>query len=123
MKAYLFDVDGVLTDPILKVVTEQDLFAEIILKLQKGNPICLNTGRSTKWLIERFINTFIEKINNKLILQKFTAIGEKGCTWIAFDENGKMLHGKRDDVSIPEEVLEQTKVLVKEKYSDSMFRS
>lgn len=121
MKAYLFDVDGVLSDPVEKQVTELELFDQIISRLQKGYPICLNTGRSTQWMFERFITPFIKQIDNKSILLRFIAIGEKGGTWITFDETGAMHHGKINTITIPKEVIEKAKQLVNQKYHDSMF--
>lgn len=46
--AYLFDVDGVLTDPVEKRVDREEIFSEIISRLQSGQPVAFNTGRSTK---------------------------------------------------------------------------
>ncbi len=120
-KAYLFDVDGVLSDPQEKRVTESELFNQVITRLQRGEPAGLNTGRSTEWLTERFITPLLERIKEKSILQNFVAIGEKAGTWITFDKEGNMHHGKAKTIAIPEEVIEEAKELVKQKYQDSMF--
>lgn len=120
-KAYLFDVDGVLSDPIEKKVTETKLFNEIIARLQKGEPVGLNTGRSTEWMVQRVITPLIDRLDAKNLLKKFVAIGEKGGTWITFDHEGNMKYGKAKDLAIPPEVLTEAKDLVETKYHDAMF--
>ena len=121
MKAYLFDVDGVLSDPVEKQVTEVGLFDQIIQLLQNQQPVALNTGRSTQWLMERFVARLLEKISDTAILTNFMIIGEKGGTWITFDETSAMHHGKAKDIAIPEAINKTVAKLVEQKYSDSMF--
>lgn len=119
--AYLFDVDGVLSDPVEKKVIEQDLFGQLQELLQQGNPVGLNTGRSTSWMLERIIHPFIASLDNKATLINFIAIGEKGGTWITFDSLGKMTHGEDTALAVPQAVKKAIKNLVKDKYSDAMF--
>src|SRR5258708_2494031 len=121
MKAYLFDVDGVLSDPVAKQVTEEGLFDQIIRLLQHEQPVALNTGRSTDWLVERFVTKLIEKTSTTALLSRFIVIGEKGGTWIKFDEKGAMHYGKAKDIAMPERINSEVEALVKQKYSDSMF--
>ena len=49
--AWLFDVDGVLTDPERKIVAESALFDELIRRLTHGEPVGLNTGRSAEFIV------------------------------------------------------------------------
>ena len=121
MKAYLFDVDGVLTDPQEKRVTEPELFDQIIIKLQRHEPVGLNTGRSIEWLVERIVTPLLEKLHDKSLLQHFIVIGEKGGTWTAFDKEGNMHHEKMEELTISHDVIEDAKVLVEQKYGDAMF--
>lgn len=119
--AYLFDVDGVLSDPREKRVTEEGIYTSVIERLQRGEPVGLNTGRSTEWMEERIIRPILEKIQDKSVLANFVAIGEKGGTWITFDEQGNMHHGRAQAISVPEDLNERARRLVEEKYGDSMF--
>jgi len=121
MKAYLFDVDGVLTDPKEKRVTKPEFFDQIIAILQRGEPVGLNTGRSIAWLVERFITPLIQNIEDKSLLQHFIAVGEKGGTWIIFDKEGNIHHEKMEELAISQDVIKEAKVLVERKYNDSMF--
>ena len=45
MNAWIFDVDGVITNPIEKRVTLSKIVDELIRRLKKNEPIGLNTGR------------------------------------------------------------------------------
>lgn len=49
--AYLFDVDGVITNPTEKKITENSLLTILAEKLQANIPVTLNTGRSNEWMI------------------------------------------------------------------------
>jgi len=119
--AYLFDVDGVLTDPVERKVTEESLYDEIINRLARGEPVGLNTGRSTAWMKERFITPLLERAEDKSILSNFVAIGEKGGAWITFDDKGRMHHGRASEISMPEDLKEKVRELIDNDYSDSMF--
>lgn len=65
MNAYLFDVDGVLTDIKNRVVDKEELIAQIISKLQNGEPVGFITGRGLDWLSENAINALEAYINDK----------------------------------------------------------
>lgn len=121
MNAYLFDVDGVLSDPQEKQVTEPQLFDELIYLLIFGDIVCLNTGRSLVWMEERIINPLLEKIEDKKLLQRFIAIGEKGGSWMTFDEDGNKKHEIDRDITIPAALQQEVKQLIELKYADSMF--
>jgi hydroxymethylpyrimidine pyrophosphatase-like HAD family hydrolase len=120
-KAFLFDIDGVLTDPVEKKVTDSELLSQIMALLEKDQTVGLNTGRSTEFMSKQIVTPLLEKIQDKRILKSFIAIGEKGGTWIDFDENGQMIHGKDNTIAIPKDILDEGQKLVEEKYSDSMF--
>lgn len=118
--AYLFDVDGVLTDPKEKKVTDE-LLESLAKRLARGEPVGLNSGRSNEWMIEKIIKPLLERIEDKSVLGNFVAIGEKGGTWITFDENGNMREGRSGKIVIHESLENNVRKLVEENYSDSMF--
>jgi hydroxymethylpyrimidine pyrophosphatase-like HAD family hydrolase len=118
--AYLFDVDGVLTDPAEKRVVEEGLFDEIDKRLKKGEPVGLITGRSNVWTMERMVKPLLDKISDKSYISNLAVIGEMGGTWVTFDEDGKHLERKLDHV-MPDELKDKVRALASQKYSDSMF--
>ena len=121
MNAYLFDVDGVLSDPKEKRVTQEELFDELIYLLMFGDVVCLNTGRSLVWMEERVIDPVLEKIGDKKHLERFIAIGEKGGAWMTFDSEGKKYHEIDRTISVPQELQQEVRTLIENQYKDSMF--
>lgn len=119
--AWVFDVDGVITNPSEKRVTEPEILNQIVQKLEKGEPVALNTGRSLVWMIDRVINPLLEKVKDKKSLVNFFASGEKGGTWITFDEKGEMQHHKYDSISVPQPLQEKVRNLINSEFSKSMF--
>lgn len=95
-RAFLLDVDGVITNPTEKKVTEEALFGFLETNLIMGNPVALNTGRSNEWMIERVINPLNERLKDKTVLKNFFAVGEKGLTWASFTPEGELIQGVFD---------------------------
>lgn len=117
----ILDVDGVITNPSEKRVTEPEILDQIIKRLEVGEPVALNTGRSLVWMDDRVINPLLEKVKDKKSLQSFFASGEMGATWITFSEDGITQYHKDDSISVPKSLQEKVRKLIKTKYSDSMF--
>lgn len=119
-RAYLFDVDGVLSDPKEKRVVEEELFTHISRILERGEPVGLNTGRSTVWLEKKLIKPLLEKTSDKKIFNRFLAIGEKGTTWMDIDDNGQIHNGRDKRFVIPQKLYDDVASVTK-KYQDAMF--
>jgi hydroxymethylpyrimidine pyrophosphatase-like HAD family hydrolase len=117
----IFDVDGVITDPQEKKITQLEIIDEIIKRIEMGEPVALNTGRSIVWLMDRVINPLLNKIKNKIALKKFFASGEKGATWITFDENGEIKYHKDESISVPKSIQVKIRNLINSEFSESMF--
>lgn len=117
----IMDVDGVVTNPSEKRVTEPEILDQIVKKLEKGEPVALNSGRSLVWMVDRVINPLIEKLKDKKILQNLLAVGEKGGTWVEFDENGQMQHHKDESISVPQALQEKVRKIINSELSESMF--
>lgn len=120
-EAYLFDVDGPLTDPQEHKVTEPELVDIIAAKLDSGVPVGLNTGRATEWAIEKFVTLLAPKLKDKASFSNLIVIGEMGGTWATFNENGEATHNKSRQLTIPENLKATVKKIVEEKYGDTMF--
>lgn len=136
--AFIFDVDGVITDPKEKRITQENILGAISEKLEKGSPIALNTGRSNDWMIERVILPLKGKAKHGS-LSNFFAVGEKGLTWAAFNENGELVQGifdrqgRRiegfdlsaflDETTVQhfQRIVPEVKALTEGKYSHSTF--
>lgn len=119
--AWIFDIDGVVTNPSEKKVNKPQILVHIASKLKNGEPVAFNTGRSSSWLIEHVINPLLEMIDNRRILDNFIAVGEKGGTWIIFDKDGTIKQHKDASISVPESLQQQVKKLIEANYSESMI--
>lgn len=118
---YLFDVDGVITNPQEKRVTNESMLDEIIGRLQSGEPVCFNTGRSTSWVMERVVGPMMSKVEDKSLFQNLIIVGEKGGTWTTFDGEGVAHDDAVETISVPDSLKERVRELIAEKYSDAMF--
>jgi len=121
MNAYIFDVDGVITNPALKRVERLEILQRIAMLLAHGDFIALNTGRSLSWINERVIESLLGYINDKAILRNFIVVGEKGGTWANFTTHGNFENHKDDSISTPSELQNRIKDLINNSYSESMF--
>jgi hypothetical protein len=120
-RGYLFDVDGVITNPQEKRITNEAMFDEIISRLQSGEPVCFNTGRSTRWVMDRVVGPMATKMEDKSWLQNLVVVGEKGGTWTTFDADGTPYDDAVETISVPDSLKERVRELIAEKYSDAMF--
>lgn len=116
----LFDIDGVLSDPIEKRVTQPEIFDQLINRLKNGSPIGLNTGRSTEWAIENVVKPLSEQIDDPSLLSLLSVIGEKGNTWATMDTKGKLNYGAAPVVVIPNEVIAEVNALLETEYPNDM---
>ena len=118
--AFLFDVDGVITNPVEKKVTEPELFDELAKLLSNGIPVTLNTGRSLSWMLDKVIKPLEEKIKDKSQLANFLAVGEKGGSWMSY-ENGQWQTHVDESISVPKSLQDQVRTLIETDFLDSMF--
>ncbi len=120
--AYLFDVDGVLTNPETKQVEHPEIFDELIKRLQQGIPIGLNTGRSSDFMIEQILDPLESRITDKKLLQYIIAIGEKGAVSTVYGNDGKLFIEIDRNISIPQVIQNSARALVSQRpYSETML--
>lgn len=121
-RAYLFDVDGVLTDPEAKRIVLRDIFAELIKRLKRNEPVGFNTGRSLDFIIEQVLDPLEAEVKEAHLLQRIFAIGEKGGVWIFYDESGKRIIQIDKTIQISNKTQDEiNKLVLKPYYSDLMF--
>lgn len=120
-RAWLFDVDGVITHPEQKKVTEPEIFKQIIKRLMSGEPVALVTGRSLTWMAQRVIDPLIAKVEDKSLLRNFFGVGEKGGVWVTFDSDGNKQETIDQNVSVPQFLQDEIREIVESRYADTMF--
>ena len=117
---WIFDVDGVITNPVEKKITEKGLIEAISGKLDKGDVVTLNTGRSISWMIDRVIRSIEKTVANKDSLDRFLAVGEKGGAWL-FLQNGQWKIHVDEKISLPKHLQDEVKELINTEFKDCMF--
>lgn len=121
-KAYLFDVDGVLTNPHEKKVMHPEILDELVKRLETGYPVGLNTGRSLDFVTTNILDPLEEKITDKKLLQNIIALGEKGCAWITYDDKDQRISMVDEEIKVPDFVIEEIRSIVnRPPYSDVLF--
>lgn len=120
--AWLFDVDGVLSNPISKKIDEKQIFNEFLRRLKEGDIIGINTGRSIDYISEGILDPLEQLISDRTILRNIIALGEKGAALITYSQDGTRLVNLDSSVSIPNKLqLEVKNIAGKYPYSTVMF--
>ncbi len=119
MKAWLFDVDGVITNPEFKKANPQ-IIKKLSEILERGEILGFNTGRALEFVIEEVLKPLESTLINKDLLYNVFFVGEKGGTWGDY-KNGKIENIVDPQISIPDELTQKIRDLISFKYSDTMF--
>lgn len=119
--AWLFDVDGVITNPEQKRVTEPQIINEMVKRLEVDQPVALVTGRSLDFMKERIIVLLKKSIKERKFLQNFLAVGEKGGVWISFTKDGTEQEETDKNISVPKDLQQEVKSLIEKGFCDTMF--
>lgn len=117
----IMDVDGVITNPQEKRITEPEILDQIAKRLEKGEPVALNTGRSVEWLRDRILNPLAQIVKDKKMLTNFLAVAEIGGTWAEFDQDGNIVESKDEGIYVPSNLKDEVRSIINQEYSDTMF--
>src|SRR3989344_7019824 len=99
---WLFDVDGVLSHLVEKKNTERELLERILVMLEKGEPVALNTGRTVDFAVEKVLKELESMVEDKSIFKNLLLVGEKGAIQISYDKNGDYHEEIDRSISVPE---------------------
>ena len=119
--AWLFDVDGVITNLEQKTINQPHILEEIIRRLEGGEPVALVTGRSIDFMRERVIAPLIERITDSGLLRNFLAVGEKGGVWITYSQKGEPQDHIDETISSYLKLQEEVRELIEREFSDLTF--
>ncbi len=119
--AWIFDVDGVITNPQEKKVTEPAILEEIIKRLSANELVALVTGRSIDFMRERVVAPLRDRISDLSLLQNFLAVGEKGGVWITYNQDGKPQEHIDRNISVSQDLQDEVRNLINTEFSDLMF--
>ncbi|OGF22468.1 hypothetical protein A2Y83_00105 [Candidatus Falkowbacteria bacterium RBG_13_39_14] len=117
----IFDVDGVLTHPSEKKVTEFGIYNQFIMRLEAGEPVILNTGRAVDFMLKRILEPMEQLLADKKLLRNLFAVGEKGAVSIQYNDMGERTEYVDQLISVPEALQIEARQLVEKKFSDIAF--
>lgn len=117
---WVFDVDGVISNLVTKKINQPEILHSIKKKLELGEPVVFNTGRSLEWTIENIINTLISIISSKKTLEYFFAAGEKGGTWLTVNKNGHTKINVDESLRISTSLHEKIRNLIARRYPEAL---
>ena len=89
-QAWMLDIDGVLISLLSKQVEEQ-LIEILAHRLQQGEPITFNSGRSPLFIAELILSLLEPHITDRTQLSRVMVVGEKGGGWAHYTPDG-ILH-------------------------------
>lgn len=114
---WVFDVDGVITDPITKTIIHPQIIEKIEEQLSQKIPVCFNTGRSSEWIQKTIIPHF--KTNTPL--EYLFSACEMGNVTLQFNKDNSPTEIVHSADLIPSQLSATIKEIVASSYLDSMF--
>lgn len=96
---------------------------DIAVRLRQDEPVILNTGRSISWVQTRIIARLYHAHNlrDRGAMRNLLVVGEKGGTWLTFDDEGLMHEHIDDSISVPQDLQDEIRRIVEERFSKTMF--
>lgn len=119
MRAWLFDVDGVLTNIFTKKVEHPELIRLICEKLEKDEPVGIITGKRISKTLDGLVNLIRDEVKNTDKLKYLHAEAEFGSVEVYFI-NGVEKMRFDESYELPEELTEKGKEII-ESYKDFVF--
>ena len=120
-KMWVFDIDGVLTDPEEKKITRPEIFIELIKRLKQNEPIGLNTGRSLAFIEQEILTPLRKVIDTPELLRLLFPVGEYGGVWMTYEKNGTFRTYIDSTISFPTDIQQKITNIVKEQFTDIVF--
>lgn len=119
--AWIFDVDGVLTHPSEKKVTEPEIFRLLMARLLAKEPVIFNTGRAVDFVVAKILEPLEQHLPDRTCLANLFAVGEKGAVCILYDDRGNRTEYVEPDLSVDTHLHAAADTLVQEHFADVAF--
>ena len=108
--AWMFDIDGVITNPETKKVERPEIIDFIIGRLSLDEPVALITGRALPWVMQNVIPVVMQStIDNPALLDNFFVSAEFGgatATW----KNGLKKTAVNNTLRLPRALVAEIKL-------------
>lgn len=125
--AWFLDVDGPITDPVSKRVTDFAVLDELVVRLRHGEPVVFNTGRSLAWVVDRVVAPLRQRCllagedPDALMVGRLLLVGEKGGALGWYSRRGSLLLTHSRALALPLSLRASLSRIVEERYGGAMF--
>lgn len=118
----LFDIDGVITEPVTGEV-ELEVVHEIVEILERGEPVAFNTGRGLHWVLRDILPHFQTRVSQRSVINKLCIVYQKGAFRVTFNEKGDQEEpvAAPGILLIPNSLRVEVLQLIATKYTATMF--
>src|SRR5260221_12215853 len=117
MNAWIFDVDGVLSNLEARKIIEPSILPSVAKILTQGNLVAFNTGREPLWVKEHVISPLTPYLSDSKLLEHIFIAGEKGGVWEQFGQEETI----DAELVLPASLRDKIRKLIANEYSDCMF--
>ncbi len=114
---WIFDIDGVITDPTTKKIIHPQIIERIEQKLNQKIPVCFNTGRSSDWVQK----TIVTQFKSDTPLEFLFCACEMGNVILQYNQDNTPRESVHNADLIPSQLYATIKEIVASSYLDSMF--
>lgn len=118
--AWIFDVDGTISNPIEKRITQDQIIFEIAKRLEANQPVAFVSGRAMPWIQERVIERIAERVDNPSCLGNIFVSAEFGGVTGHFIGRNFVLEVDQS-IKLPVGIINEAGKIVNGKFVDSIF--
>lgn len=118
--AWVFDIDGVITNLDQKEVTKPEIIDEIIYRLKANEPVALVTGRSLPWVLEKVVAKLEAAATNPSLLNNLFIAAEFGGISVKYVDGAKTVDVDQS-LTVSQGVIEKAIRTVEGQFSDVAF--
>lgn len=115
-RIYVFDLDGVVTDPETNEVSDS-VIAHVVEDLKKGRAVAFNTGRPHEWVTEHVLS----KLRTACLpeeLEGLLIVAEMGGVTCTFQGGGEMHIELDETLSLPSDFVEDVSHMLEAEQPD-----
>jgi hypothetical protein len=115
----LLDVDGPIASPVTRTISTPSIITDLVTLAGGGVPIAFITGRSAAFIREQVVAPLVSAGLSDDI--RMYGVCEKGAVWFPITAEGMGDIVVDVSVAFPVEVVDAIRLLVEDRFSDTMF--
>lgn len=118
MHAWVFDIDGVIVDPVTKKA-DHKILKHLSTILHNGDFLAFNTGRSFSWTKDTILDSFSKYVLDSELLKNVFVVCEKGNVLGIYKDS--TWEKRLLDDALPEVIESEIKHIIETEFNDCMF--